>query len=78
MPDVGGAFGGKSETWPEYLAVAAAARRLGRPLRWLEDRAESLTGPPHGRGQNQRVRMAADADGRILAYELHIDADVGG
>ena len=78
MPDVGGAIGGKSETWPEYLAVAAAARRLGRPLRWLEDRAESLTGPPHGRGQNQRVRMAADANGRILAYELCIDADVGG
>ncbi|WP_082983463.1 xanthine dehydrogenase family protein molybdopterin-binding subunit [Mycobacterium scrofulaceum] len=78
VPDVGGAFGGKSETWPEYLAVVAAARRLGRPVRWLEDRAESLTGPPHGRGQNQRVRMAASADGRILAYELHVDADVGG
>lgn len=78
VPDVGGAFGGKSETWPEYLAVVAAARRLGRPVRWLEDRAEALTGPPHGRGQNQRVRMAAGADGRILAYELHIDADVGG
>ncbi len=62
VPDVGGAFGGKSETWPEYLAVVAAARRLGRPVRWLEDRAESLTGPPHGRGQNQRVRMAADAE----------------
>lgn len=78
VPDVGGAFGGKSETWPEYLAVTAAARRLNRPVRWLEDRAESLTGPPHGRGQNQRVRMAAGADGRILAYELHVDADVGG
>ncbi|WP_374023801.1 xanthine dehydrogenase family protein molybdopterin-binding subunit [Mycobacterium sp. HNNTM2301] len=78
VPDVGGAFGGKSETWPEYLAVVAAARRLGRPVRWLEDRAESLTGPPHGRGQNQRVRMAASADGRILAYELRVDADVGG
>ncbi len=78
VPDVGGAFGGKSETYPEYLAVVAAARRLGRPVRWLEDRAEALTGGPHGRGQNQRVRMAADADGRILAYELHIDADVGG
>jgi carbon-monoxide dehydrogenase large subunit len=78
VPDVGGAFGGKSETWPEYLAVAAAARRLNRPVRWLEDRAEALTGPPHGRGQNQRVRMAADAGGRILAYELQIDAGVGG
>ncbi|GIH17682.1 xanthine dehydrogenase family protein molybdopterin-binding subunit [Rugosimonospora africana] len=78
VPDVGGAFGGKSETYPEYLAVAVAARRLGRTVRWVEDRAEALTGPPHGRGQNQRTRMAADADGRILAYELTIDADVGG
>jgi carbon-monoxide dehydrogenase large subunit len=78
VPDVGGAFGGKSETWPEYFAVVAAARRLGRPVRWLEDRAEALTGPPHGRGQNQRVRMAADADGRIVAYELRVDADIGG
>ncbi len=78
VPDVGGAFGGKSETWPEYFAVIAAARRLGRPVRWLEDRAEALTGPPHGRGQNQRVRLAAGADGRILAYELHVDADIGG
>ncbi|WP_432994183.1 xanthine dehydrogenase family protein molybdopterin-binding subunit [Dactylosporangium sp. CA-233914] len=78
VPDVGGAFGGKSETWPEYLVVVAAARRLGRPVRWVEDRAEALTAGPHGRGQNQRVRMAAAADGRILAYELHIDADVGG
>lgn len=77
VPDVGGAFGGKSQTWPEYLAVVAAALQLGRPVRWSEDRAEALTGPPHGRGQNQRARMAADADGRILAYELHIDADVG-
>jgi aerobic carbon-monoxide dehydrogenase large subunit len=76
--DVGGAFGGKSETYPEYLAVAAVARRLDRPVRWLEDRVEALIGPPHGRGQNQRVRLAADADGRILAYELHVDADVGG
>ncbi|GAA2371289.1 xanthine dehydrogenase family protein molybdopterin-binding subunit [Dactylosporangium salmoneum] len=77
VPDVGGAFGGKSETWPEYLVVAAAARRLGRPVRWLQDRAEALTGPPHGRDQDQRVRMAAGADGRIVAYELHIDAGVG-
>jgi carbon-monoxide dehydrogenase large subunit len=78
VPDVGGAFGGKSETYPEYLAVAAAARRLHRPVRWVEDRAEALGGPPHGRGQNQRVRLAADADGRMLALDARIDADVGG
>jgi aerobic carbon-monoxide dehydrogenase large subunit len=78
VPDVGGAFGGKSETYPEYLAMVAVARRLGRPVRWIEDRVEALTAPPHGRGQNQRVRMAADADGGILALELAIDADIGG
>jgi carbon-monoxide dehydrogenase large subunit len=78
VQDVGGAFGGKSATFPEYLAVVAAARRLGRPVRWLEDRAESLTGSPRGRGQNQRVKLATDADGRILAYRLEMDADVGG
>lgn len=62
-PDVGGAFGGKSETFPEYLAVTALALRLGRPVRWVEDRAEVLAGATHGRGQNQRVRLAADRDG---------------
>ena len=39
-------------------------------MRWLEDRAESLTGPPHGRGQNQRVRMAADAGNPQAQYAL--------
>jgi aerobic carbon-monoxide dehydrogenase large subunit len=78
VPDVGGAFGGKSQTYPEYVAVVHAARRLGRPVRWIEDRMEALTGPPHGRGQNQWVRLAADRDGRFIAYQLEIDADIGG
>ncbi|GGI93789.1 xanthine dehydrogenase family protein molybdopterin-binding subunit [Streptomyces brasiliensis] len=78
VPDVGGAFGGKSETWPEYLAVTAAALRLARPVRWVEDRAEALSAGPRGRAQTQRVRLAADADGRFLAMELHTDAAVGG
>jgi carbon-monoxide dehydrogenase large subunit len=78
VPDAGGAFGGKSATFPEYLAVAAAARMLGRPVRWLEDRAEALTAGPRGRGQNQRVRLTADPDGRIRTLELELDADVGG
>jgi carbon-monoxide dehydrogenase large subunit len=73
-----GQVGGKSATYPEYLALIAAARRLDRPVRWVEDRAEALTGPPNGRGQLQRIRLAAAADGRILALDLHIDADVGG
>jgi aerobic carbon-monoxide dehydrogenase large subunit len=78
VPDSGGAFGSKSATFPEYLSVVWLALHLGRPVRWLEDRAETLTGATHGRGQNQQVRIAADEDGRMLALSLEVDADVGG
>lgn len=77
VPDVGGAFGAKSQTYPEYVVVARLARLLGRPVRWIEDRVEALTAATRGRGQNQRVRLAADADGRILALETRIDAGLG-
>ena len=75
--DVGGAFGSKSPTYPEYVALAAAARRLGVAVRWTEDRTEALQAASRGRGQDQRVRIAADADGRMLAIDLEVDADVG-
>ncbi|MCH6166712.1 xanthine dehydrogenase family protein molybdopterin-binding subunit [Pseudonocardia alaniniphila] len=78
VPDSGGAFGAKSGTFPEYLSVVRLALQFGRPVRWLEDRAETLPGATHGRGQNQRVRIAADANGRMLALSLEVDADIGG
>jgi carbon-monoxide dehydrogenase large subunit len=77
VEDSGGAFGAKSATYPEYLSVVRLALQLHRPVRWLEDRTEALTAASHGRGQNQRVRLAADKDGRMLALELEVDADVG-
>ncbi|MFF3442791.1 xanthine dehydrogenase family protein molybdopterin-binding subunit [Streptosporangium sp. NPDC002721] len=77
VPDTGGAFGSKSATFPEFVAVAFLAVKLGRPVRWIEDRLESMLVATRGRGQDQRVRLAADADGRLLAYELNIDADIG-
>jgi carbon-monoxide dehydrogenase large subunit len=77
VPKVGGAFGAKSQTFPEYIVVAHLARKHGRPVRWIEDRLEALQGSTHGRGQNQRLRLAATAAGRILALEASIDADVG-
>ncbi|WP_329424457.1 xanthine dehydrogenase family protein molybdopterin-binding subunit [Streptosporangium sp. NBC_01495] len=76
-PDSGGAFGSKSATFPEYVTVAFLAVTTGLPIRWIEDRAESLLAATRGRGQDQRVRLAADAEGHLLAYELRIDADVG-
>ncbi|TDE58848.1 aldehyde oxidase [Nonomuraea mesophila] len=77
VPATGGAFGAKSQTYPEYVVAALLAIRLGRPVRWCEDRAEAMLAGPRGRGQDQRVRLAADADGTFLAYELLIDAGVG-
>ncbi|MFD7593711.1 xanthine dehydrogenase family protein molybdopterin-binding subunit [Kitasatospora sp. NPDC059812] len=77
VPDTGGAFGSKSAAWPEFVVVAHLAVRLGRPVRWIEDRLESMTAASRGRGQDQRVRLAADAEGRLLAYELEIEAEVG-
>jgi carbon-monoxide dehydrogenase large subunit len=77
VPHVGGAFGAKSQTFPEYVVVTHLARRLGRPVRWIEDRREALAGSTHGRGQTQRVRLASDESGNLLALEAEIDADIG-
>lgn len=77
VPSVGGAFGGKSQTYPEYVAVAKAALELGRPVRWTEDRNEAFTSASHGRGQVQRVRIASDHDGRVLALDVRITTDLG-
>ncbi len=76
-PDVGGAFGAKSQTFAEYVVVAELARRHGRPVRWLEDRREALTAATHGRAQTLRVRLAADRRGRFLALDAELDSDVG-
>jgi aerobic carbon-monoxide dehydrogenase large subunit len=77
VPDTGGAFGSKNAAFPEFVAVVFLAVMLRRPVRWIEDRLESMLTATRGRGQDQRVRLAADADGRLLAYELNVDADVG-
>jgi aerobic carbon-monoxide dehydrogenase large subunit len=77
VPKVGGAFGAKSQTYPEYITVAHLALRMGRPIRWVEERREAFVGAAHGRGQKHSLRLAADEHGRLLALEAIIDADVG-
>jgi len=76
-PDVGGGFGLKCVVGREEVAVAAAALRLRRPVRWTEDRQENLTAAFHGHEQRYRVRAAFDDDGRILALDALIDCDTG-
>ena len=77
VPDVGGAFGQKGMLFPEYLVVAAAALRLGRPVMWVATRYEQFIGGTHGRAQRHRVELAGDARGRIHRACVDITADVG-
>ncbi len=76
-PDVGGGFGAKASVYPEDLLVAFAARDLGRPVRWVESRTESMLGLGHGRGQIQQASLGGTRDGKLLAYRLDVLQDAG-
>jgi carbon-monoxide dehydrogenase large subunit len=76
-PDVGGGFGAKIAAERDSMAVAWAAKRLGRPLRWVETRNENLMGMVHGRSQRQTIKIGGTRDGRILAYHLDVVQDCG-
>lgn len=69
-PDVGGGFGMKGDAYPEEALVLWAARRCGRPVKWVATRSESLAGDVHGRDQVVHGEMALDAEGRILAVRM--------
>jgi carbon-monoxide dehydrogenase large subunit len=76
-PDIGGGFGSKCVLYQEDLAVAAASKLLSRPVKWVSDRVEDLQATTHGREQANRIRAAADAEGRVLAVEADIRASNG-
>jgi CO/xanthine dehydrogenase Mo-binding subunit len=77
-PDVGGGFGVKIAYWyPEELLVPFASIRLGRPVKWVEDRREHFIGSNHERGQLHQARVAFDDDGRVLAMEDRFLHDTG-
>jgi carbon-monoxide dehydrogenase large subunit len=76
-PDMGGGFGPKCVLYPEELAVCAAARRLGRPVKWTSDRVEDLQATIHGREQRIEIRAAASADGRVRAVRADVRASNG-
>jgi carbon-monoxide dehydrogenase large subunit len=76
-PDVGGGFGLKMQVFPEDVAVAALARRLGRPVKWLEERRENLAAASQARGQRTTVELAAAADGTVLALRSCVMSDNG-
>jgi carbon-monoxide dehydrogenase large subunit len=77
-PDVGGGFGAKSGTYPEEILLGWLARRVGRPVRWVETRTESMQALGHGRAQVQYATLGGTRDGTLLAYRLRIVQDAGG
>jgi carbon-monoxide dehydrogenase large subunit len=74
---VGGGFGVRGEIYPEDVLAALGALRLGRPVKWIEDRREHLIAANHSRDQVHRIRAAVDARGFILALDDVFFADQG-
>src|SRR5207247_2250923 len=76
-PDVGGGFGSKLQVTAEEVLAVLIARKLGRPVKWTESRSEGNMTVHHGRDQWQRLRLAADSDGRIRGFDVDLLADMG-
>lgn len=77
VPDVGGGFGPKMHLYPEEVVACAAARALGRPVKWVEDRRENLSTMTQAREQVVEAALAADGDGRILGLRAEVACDSG-
>src|SRR5260370_5851862 len=75
--DVGGGFGARGEFYPEDFLIPFAARQVGRPVKWIEDRRENLMAMNHARQAQVDVEIACTRDGTILALRGHADVDMG-
>ena len=76
-PDVGGGFGSKLNFYVEEALAAVICRKLGAPIKWVEDRSENYMATIHGRDQIQDVELAATNEGRILGLRVNLLADMG-
>jgi len=76
-PDVGGGFGTKLQFTAEEVLAVLLARRLGRPVKWTESRSEGNVAVHHGRDQIQRIRIAADSDGKVRGLAVDLLANMG-
>ena len=77
VPDVGGGFGTRTNSYTEQLGVLWAAKIVGRPVKWTGDRNECFLTDYQGRDSVTRGKLALDANGRILAYDVEIVSNIG-
>lgn len=75
--DVGGGFGMKIFLYPEYVAALYAARKLGRPVKWIADRSEAFLSDTHGRDHVTHLELALDKDARFLGLKVDTIANLG-
>src|SRR6266540_793030 len=76
-PDVGGGFGSKLNVYAEEALALALARRIGRPIKWIETRSEGYLATTHGRDQVQEIELAATAEGKIRAVRVRLVVGMG-
>ena len=76
-PDVGGGFGSKLDVYAEEALALALAKRLGRPVKWVEERSEGYLATIHGRDLIQEIELAATADGKVTAVRARLVAAMG-
>jgi carbon-monoxide dehydrogenase large subunit len=76
-PDVGGGFGSKLNVYAEEALALALAKRLGRPVKWIEERSENYVATTHGRGVLHDVTLAADEQGKLIGMKFVELADMG-
>jgi len=76
-PDVGGGFGSKLNVYAEEVLCLAVARRLGTPVKWIEDRSEAYVATIHGRGVIQDIELAATEEGKLRGVRVKLLADMG-
>lgn len=75
--NVGGSFGMKANVYPEYICLLHAAKELGRPVKWTDERTSSFLSDQHGRDHEVDAELALDAEGRFLAVRLTSFANLG-
>jgi carbon-monoxide dehydrogenase large subunit len=76
-PEVGGGFGAKINIYAEEYVCAAVSRRLGIPVKWIEDRSEAFVATTHGRDILCYIDVAAKRDGKVLGIKMRLIADIG-